>query len=64
MDPRNIDIANPAELSQICSRQYEDYLDWLENQNRPSLNLFTPFRLFASLTTAFALIAGFGSLIR
>ena len=47
MTPRNIDLSNHDNLSHICSRAYEDHLDWLENQNRPSRDYFKPFRLFA-----------------
>jgi len=58
MDPRTPDTHDSENLSYLCSRQYEDYLDWLENQNRPSFDLFRPFRLFGTLTLGAGLVAG------
>jgi len=49
MTSRTSDARNADNLSYLCSRQYEDYLDWLENKNRPSLDLFKPFRLLRAL---------------
>jgi hypothetical protein len=56
MAPRTPDTPEPATLSYLCSRQYEDYLDWLENQNRPAFDLFRPFRLLGSLAVGMALV--------
>jgi hypothetical protein len=36
----------------MCSRECEDYLDWLENQGRPSLDFFKPLRLLAGFAGA------------
>ena len=58
MTPRTLDAPHPETLSYLCSRQYEDYLDWLENQNRPAFDLFRPFRLLGSLAAAIGLVAG------
>jgi hypothetical protein len=44
MTPRNNDALPTDDLSYICSRRYEDYLDWLENQNRPWGSYFGLFR--------------------
>ena len=35
MDPRMADHGKPNNLPYVLSREYEDYLDWLENQPRP-----------------------------
>jgi len=45
------------DLSYLWSRQYEDYLDWLENQNRPSFDLFKPFRLLGGITLGIAVLS-------
>lgn len=58
MAPRTPDTLEPATLSYLCSRQYEDYLDWLENQNRPAFDLFRPFRLLGGLALGISLVAG------
>ena len=49
MTPRNIDALSPDDLSYMCSRQHEEYLDWLENQNRSSWDLFKAFRVLAGV---------------
>jgi hypothetical protein len=58
MEPRTPDTHNPENLSYLCSRQYEDYLDWLENQNRTDVPWFRPFRLLGTLTGGIALVVG------
>jgi hypothetical protein len=58
MDQRTTDAQTPEDLSYLCSRQYEDYLDWLENQNRPAFDLFKPFRLLGGLAAGIAVMAG------
>lgn len=58
MDPRTPDTHESENLSYLCSRQYEDYLDWLENQNRPALDLFKPFRLLGTLAAGIGMVAG------
>jgi len=45
MSVRNIDAPPPDDLSYMVSRQHEDYLDWLENQSRPSWDLFKAVRV-------------------
>jgi hypothetical protein len=45
-------------MSYLCSRQYEDYLDWLENQNRPAFDLFRPFRLLGGIAAGLAALSG------
>jgi hypothetical protein len=58
MTPRTPDTHNSESLSYLCSRQYEDYLDWLENQNRPAFDLFRPFRLLGTLAAGIGLVTG------
>ncbi len=64
MDTRSADTRTSDDLSYICSRQYEDYLDWLENQNRPAFDLFRPFRLLAGITAGMVALSGAVFLMR
>jgi hypothetical protein len=48
MAPRKFDAWSPDDLSYFCSRQYEDYLDWLENQGRSSWSWLKAFRFMAA----------------
>ena len=52
MDRRNIDAPTRDSLAYVCSRQYEDYLDWLENQERSAFDFFKPLRFLAGITGA------------
>jgi hypothetical protein len=56
MGHRNIDAPAEDSLAYVCSREYEDYLDWMENQGRPSVDFFKPLRLLAG-------VAGTGALV-
>jgi hypothetical protein len=56
MAPRNIDAPPRDDLSHLCSRQHEDYLDWLENQGRSSWDLFKAFRLLAGAVVGVAVL--------
>lgn len=49
MDRRNIDAPTRDSLAYVCSRECEDYLDWLENQGRPHFDVFKPLRLLTGL---------------
>jgi hypothetical protein len=57
MVPRNIDAPTTDDLSYLCSRQHEDYLDWLENQRRPSHDFRKAFRRLVGA------VAGVGALV-
>jgi len=63
MDPRNTDILSHDDMSQRFPRDCEDYLDWLENQDRAYLDLFRPFRLLAGISLGLALMIGVSSFI-
>ena len=63
MRPRNIDAPAPDMLAYACSRDYEDHLDWLENQGRPSYDIFKPFRLLAGFTACVGVVAWATSLM-
>jgi hypothetical protein len=52
MEPRNIDAPTSVTLSRLISRQHEDYLDWLENQGRPSWDWWVPVRFLLGLASA------------
>lgn len=58
MNTRSTDTHTSDNLSYLCSRQYEDYLDWLENQNRPAIDLFRPFRLLGGIAAGLAMLSG------
>jgi hypothetical protein len=58
MEPESDDTGSSQNLSYLCSREYEDYLDWLENQNRQPLDLFKPFRLLGGLAFGMSVVAG------
>jgi hypothetical protein len=58
MAPRNIDARLVDDLSYRCSRRYEDYLDWLENQRRPSQGLFSALRKLAGAMVEMGALAG------
>jgi hypothetical protein len=63
MKPRNIDAPTTDTLAYVCSREYEDHLDWLENQGRPSYDIYKPFRLFAGLAAGVGTVAWAASLM-
>ena len=55
---RNIDAPSPDDLSYLCSRQHEDYLDWLENQERTSWDFLKAVKVAASAMVGLGALAG------
>jgi hypothetical protein len=57
MNVRNIDAPSQDDLSYMCSRQHEDYLDWLENQDRASWDLVKAVRVVAGTVVGLGALA-------
>ena len=54
---RNIDAPSRDDLSYLCCRQHEDYLDWLENQRQTSWNLLKAVRVVAGAVVGLGALA-------
>jgi hypothetical protein len=63
MYPRNIDAPQSVTLSRLLSRQHEDYLDWLENKDRPSLDWWAPVRFLLGVAGAAVLMFALAHLL-
>ena len=60
---RNIDAPSQDDLSYICSRRHEDYLDWLENQERTSWDLLKAVKVVTGAVVGLGVLALVGFLI-